>query len=392
MKRIIYPTCMILIFLMSNSCKKEAQLIPFFSLDLFETNIINNINFGENSPIGWAYVIGSQGQLERQGAFGEARLPIDGGLAFTIDKKINIASITKYLTAIAAMQLIYANNLNINSPIDPWLPSSWTRGPGVNTLTFADLLRHRSGLQSTNTDFDNTLSYEALRNCIETGVVQPKERNYLNVNFALFRVLIPSLWNAEPNHPTINIHPRPFGGYNIESDFATAVGYLTYLDQHIFSRCGLSGVSTAPEPRNVSTLYYNVSDRQNNRRGLHYQDWSHIAGGGGYFMTARELGAVLAYFEHTELLLPNNIKEIMKSFRIGFNLASNLETRGNYYNHDGSIINSGQGVQGVITIFPNGIQCVVLMNTQGVTFNDPNGQNNLLRNAVYDAYNNAWVE
>ncbi len=124
MKRLIHPTCILLILLMSNSCKKEVQLIPFFSPDLFETNLINNVNFGSDSPIGWAYVIGSQGQLERQGAFGEARLPIDGQLAFSIDKKINIASITKYLTAIAAMQLIYANNLNINSPIDPWLPSS----------------------------------------------------------------------------------------------------------------------------------------------------------------------------------------------------------------------------------------------------------------------------
>jgi len=393
MQRLCLLALVIFVLVASNSFDnpKDVKVAPYFDIALFEKNIIENVNFGGDSPIGWAYVIGSQGKLARSGAFGFARLPVDGELGFNTDKKINIASITKFLTAIAAMQLIYANNLTLNSPIEPWLPASWVRGPGVNSLTFGDLLNHRSGLESVNSNFDSTLSYQALKNCIRRGVVRPKERAYLNVNFGLFRVLIPSLWNANPNHATINILAKP-GDIDIESDEITQFAYLLYMNQHVFMRCGLSDINATPEAKNVSTLYYNISDLQNNRNGLYYEDWTHIVGGGGYFMTARELGAVLAYYQHTESLLPNNIKEIMKNARIGFNLQSSLETRGNYYNHDGSIILNGQGVLGGVTIFPNGIECVVIMNSQGVTFNDPLDGSNLLRNAVYHAYNNAWVE
>jgi D-alanyl-D-alanine carboxypeptidase len=383
MKNLKNFTFLTLILLLAYSCEKDelTSNVPTFDIDLFETNLRNNINWGNNSPIGWAYTISSNGNLAKSAAFGLARLPADNNsMNFTVNKKINVASITKFYTAIAAMQLIYANNLTINSNIEPWLPDSWTRGPGVNSLTFRDLLTHTSGLQSVNTDFNNTLSYEGLQACIETGVVNPKTRNYLNVNFALFRVLIPSLWSALPDPPTINI----------ENDNNTQFMYLLYMQQNIFDPLDLPLVGCTPEAREISTLYYNVGDAQNGSNGAYYFSWNPISGGGGYFLTAMEMAKVNAYFEHTEVLLPNNLKEIMKSNRIGFGVAHNLETRGNYYSHAGSISNtSNQGVQGLIAIFPNGVDCIVIMNTQGVTFNDPQG-NNSLRAAIYKAYNDAW--
>lgn len=374
---------LLLSLLLGNSCNKDKinSNIPTFDIDLFETNLRDNINWGNNSPIGWAYTISTNGNLKKSAAFGLARLPADNGpMNFTVNKEINVASITKFYTAIAAMQLIYANNLTINSNIEPWLPASWTRGPGVNALSFRDLLTHTSGLQSTNDNFNTTLSYAGLQACIQTGVVNPKTQNYLNVNFALFRVLIPSLWSALPNPPSIDI----------ENDNNTQFMYLLYMQQNIFDRLDLPLVGCTPEAREVSTLYYNIGDAQSGANGVFYDTWNAICGGGGYFMTAMEMAKVNAYFDHTEVLLPNNLKQIMKDNRIGFSLSSNLETRGAYYSHGGSIANAAnQGIQGIVAFFPNGIDCVVIMNSQGVTFNDPQG-NNALRGAVYKAYNDAW--
>ncbi len=367
------------------SCQKPDQIKaptgPTFNIDLFEQNLINAVNWNNDSPIAWAYTINKNGILQRSDEFGDARNAADGQKDFTLNTEINVASITKFYTACAAMKLIYANGLTIDSKIEPYLPNSWNRGPGVDELTFADLLTHTSGLNSINSNFDSTLTYSGLRACINTGVINPKTRSYLNVNFALFRVLIPSLWDELGTNP---------GTINIESDPSTQITYLLYMQQNVFGPAGLSFVNCSSEPRTDATMYYNVNDG-NGTGGAYYGSWSDMAGGGGYFMTPLEMAAVNAYYEHSENILPNNLKQIMKDNRIGFSRVSSLETRGNYYSHGGSISNTaGQGVLGQIAMFPiNGIDCVVIMNTQGVTFNDDTG-NNSLRNAIYQAYNEAW--
>ena len=356
------------------------QNLPQFNMDLFEQNINDYVNFNNDEPIAWAYVISKDGLLARWGSFGDARTSIDNQVDFTLNKEINIASISKFYTAIAAMQLIDANNLTIESEIEPWLPQSWQRGPGVDELTFKDLLKHESGLNSINTKFDSTLGYTGLQSCIAEGVVNSQERTYLNVNFALFRVLIPSLWQ--------NLQGAP-QGINIESDASTQISYLWYLQQEVFGPIGLSYVNCSPEDRSTATLYYNVNDDQNNVNGTYYGSWSNKCGGGGYFMTALEMAAVNAYFNNTEVLLSDDLKDVMKEHRLGMDQASGMEDHGKYYGKGGSISNTaGQGIRGHIAMFPiNKVDITIIMNTQGVSLD---ANNNSLSGMVYRAYNNAW--
>lgn len=384
MKNLLFSVLAVILIAASSSCKKDKfSNGPTFNIDKFEQNIIDYVNWNNDTPIAWSYAINQNGQLKRSNAFGDARTTIDTKLDFTLNKEINVASITKFYTAIAALQLIEANGLTIDSTISHWLPASWPKGNGVNFLTFKDLLKHQSGLNSVNTNFDSTLTYSGLKSCIGDGVVVPKSRNYLNVNFALFRVLIPSLWKALPGSPVIDI----------ENDANTQFMYLLYLQQNIFDKCGLSLVGCVPESRSTATLYYNVNDITNNRNGSYYDTWNNKCGGGGYFMSTIEMAAVNAYFEHTETLLTNDMKQIMKDERIGLDLSSGatFEKHGKYYGKNGSISNgSSQGILGQIASFPiNGVECVVIMNTQGVTVNDPSG-NNALSFMIYQAYNDAW--
>jgi len=381
MKNVIKLTAILFVSILFTNCNDDLPLAapgPQFNMDLFEQNINDYVNFGTLDPIGWGYTIGLNGNLVRSGAFGDARNNADGQIDFTINKEINVASVSKFYTAIGVMQLLEANNLTINDNIIDWLPDSWVKGPGVANLTFGDLLTHSSGLQSTNNNFSVTLGYEGLKTCIQTGVVNPKTRNYLNVNFALFRVLIPSLWDALPGSPAINI----------ESDANTQFMYLLYMQNNIFDLLDLPLVGCFPEARETCTLYYNASDGDN-VNGAYYGDWNPICGGGGYFMTLLEMAKTQAYFEHTEILLSNESKAIMKANRIGMDLASNAEEHGSYYGKGGSISNGGanQGVLTQIEMFPvNGVDIVVVMNTQGATF-----QNNVgIKQMIYDAYNNAW--
>lgn len=381
MKNLIPFVLLVITITLFSSCEEELGLInpgPTFNMDKFEQNLINAVNAGGDSPVAWAYTISQNGTLARSKAFGNARISIDGQMGFTLNKEINIASISKFYTAIAAMQLLDVNGLTIDSKIISWLPASWVKGPGVNNLTFKDLLKHQSGLQSINSNFDSTLSYSGLQSCIQTGVVNAKTRNYLNVNFALFRVLIPSLWSALPGSPAINI----------ENDANTQFMYLLYMQENIFDRLDLPLVGCMPEDRQSSTLYYNVNDPAGNNAGAYYGEWNSKSGGGGYFMTPLEMAKVNAYFEHTEVLISKELRDIMKEHRIGMDSqVASIEEYGKYYGKNGSISNgAGQGVLGQIAIFPyNGVDCVVIMNTQGVTL-----QNNTIGLMIYNAYNDAW--
>ncbi len=356
---------------------------PVFNLDLFEQNVINYVNAGGNTPVGWSYTISVNGQLNRSNAYGQARTSVDGALDFSLNKEINVASISKFYTAIAVMQLLEANNLTIEDKIAEWLPSSWPQGPGVSELRFKDLLTHRSGLESTNTNFNTTLGYQGLAVCIRTGAINSKNYRYRNVNFALFRVLIPSLWSAVDTTNAIDI----------ENDINTQFMYLLYMQENIFDKLSLPLVGCVPEDSNIATLYYNVNAPSNTTTGEFYGSWNHIAGGGGYFMTPIEMAKVIAFFEHTEVLVTEDQRDVMKLHRIGMDRANPTnEIHGNYYGKNGSIGTSddptiSKGVLTQMVMFPiNGVDCTVVMNCQGVILNN----NANLKQMIYEAYNDAW--
>ncbi|MDY8136792.1 serine hydrolase domain-containing protein [Aquimarina sp. 2201CG5-10] len=388
-QKTIYFTTLILALLFLGSCETNDDIDqiqtngPVFNIDLFEQNIIDYINAGNDSPIGWAYTISTNGNLARSNAYGQARTSVDGAMDFSLNKEINVASVTKFYTAIAVMQLLEANNLTIEDKIEDWLPASWSKGPGVSDLSFKDLLKHESGLESTNNNFDVTLGYEGLKDCIATGVINSQSRNYLNVNFALYRVLIPSLWSAVDNSNAVDI----------ENDANTQFMYLLYMQENIFDRLALPLVGCVPEDRQSSTLYYNVNNSQNGNNGAYYGSWNNKSGGGGYFMSTLEMAKVIAYYEHTEVLVSEEQRDIMKLHRLGMDVAdSGDEIHGNYYGKAGSIGTSSnpevsQGVRTQMVMFPiNGVDCVITMNTQGVTFDSTTS----LRQMIYNAYNNAW--
>src|SRR6185369_17330493 len=81
-----------------------------------------------------------------------------------------------------------SHNRSLDDKIAPFLPPDWTKGPNVSTITFRELLTHRAGFRSTaNTD------YAGLKGQIATGVTSANKATamYNNLNFALFRVLLP---------------------------------------------------------------------------------------------------------------------------------------------------------------------------------------------------------
>lgn len=363
-----------------SACKKETTgdkkyLGPEFNLDKFDQNLRESIL--PSGAIGWAYVITQNGLFVKGGGFGKSRNNADGNQTFTINRKINLASVSKWLTAMAVMQLLEEKGLDHNDPINPYLPPSWNRGPGVTTITFGQLLGHTSGLSSYNTAFSRTLTYSGLRRMIDTGVIRPKTYDYLNANFALCRILIPSLWKGMPGAPPI-----------VLLDSATTeAAYIQYMQEKVFEPVGLTGVDCEDQSRLNATLYYATSDLDANS-GLYYGSWTSWAGGGGFYMTTMELARVLAYYRHTEVIISKESRKVMEDNRYGFEGKDDArEIHGTYLPKGGSIINGGQGVVTQIVCFPNNVEVAVVFNSQGMTFA---GGETSIRRALYDAFNKSW--
>jgi hypothetical protein len=130
-------------------------------------------------------------------------------LAMGPDVMVNVASVGKMFTTIAVLKSLARHHLSIDSPIWPFLPPDWVKGPGIDTITFRELLTHRAGFR-----LDSTRVFEtdnAAREQIKQGIQQIDKHvaDYNNINFTIFRDMRPS-WRGsatrgQPRAPP----PRP---------------------------------------------------------------------------------------------------------------------------------------------------------------------------------------
>ncbi len=102
-----------------------------------------------------------------EGAFGERRL--GQGVPMTFDTVTYLASMTKPITATAAMQLVEQGKLELDAPISRWVPRCrrssrcWTAGttrasrclrPPTREVTLRHLMTHTSGFAYNLWDAD----------------------------------------------------------------------------------------------------------------------------------------------------------------------------------------------------------------------------------------------
>ncbi len=347
---------------------------PVFNMDKFEQNLKASLN---GTTVGYVYAINLNGQLNRSGDSGFARTTIDGQIMQSASKRMNIASITKTITAVAVLQLLERRGLTIDSLIAPWLPPDWVLGPGVNSLTFKSLLTHRTGFNTANTNFNSTLSFTALRDSVQTGCINPQTHLYMNMNYALFRVIIPALWKGLPGAPGIG---------EINASSATFF-YRLYVQQEIFNKIGVMNADCVSPSAEQPTLFYTNAA---STPGVDYGDWSMICGGGGYYLSAIDLANFLANIRYNSNILSPANGDIMRNNYIGWSENGTLiGAHGEYFNHGGSINSSDPtgtnlgNMRGLIVQFPNNVDLALMVNSEIQP--DQN-----IRTIVFNAYENAW--
>jgi len=340
---------------------------PTFDIDQFEQNIQNAL---DGNATGYAYSITRNGQLYTEGAGGWAVVG-DGaqpGIEQSPSRRMTIASISKTITAVAALRIMEEHDVSLEEPFVNYLPGNWDIHASLNDVTIKDLLQHRSGIESGGSNF------EGLKDIAETGVNMADKGNYkyYNANYAMFRIILPYIMvpeqvaNVENNESSL--------------DALTALHFIDYIRWQMFDPIGIVDAKLMPDD-NSPTLFYNFDDTSN---PWLTDDYSYSAGPFGWYLSTNELANFWVHTLYDDSFLSSSQRELMMDHLLG--LKETNGDHGAYPGHGGDWYSGGsdgRGMTGAIMSFPNEVEVSLLINCRA---GNHSSKYSLLKNAFDDAW------
>ena len=359
-KRVLAGAGISLLLATSGGAQPQIDLpnvwIKAFSMDRFEQNIVSRFH---GKTTGYAYAVYQNGVLRKSGGSGSAVVqstfpPIEPqARAMTADTRGDLFSASKTLTAAATMRAIEilqarGEAVSISSPIEPYLPRNWERGPGVHAITFRHVLRHEAGLSGVAAGQD---LYDHVRQSIENGAdfawFGDGKDNYCGCNFALLRVLVAHM-----------IHGHPFlPGWTRPDDW-TGHAFVDFVREQLLLPAGVDAAGaewSGPQPY---IRYYNFNNMNYSTR----YEWAfprHRWVGPGFFvLSVKEFAKVLDRLRAGQGVSPGSW-QLMRDHSLGLWPGPGS---GNL-NHNGGP-GDGRGGSGWM-MFPNGVTAVAFHNSSG---------------------------
>jgi CubicO group peptidase (beta-lactamase class C family) len=276
-----------------------------------------------------------------------AKVPLDGALGWTADVPMHIASVSKLITAMALTKLLHNRNISPDTRILPWLPKYWHKGPGVDQLTFRQLLTHTSRLVVL--DVPGPSDFEFMKDQIAIGTVgQP---GYRNINYGLCRILIstidaPFLFDLLP------------GATDAYWDLTTIRYYARYVSENIF------------EPVGVKSTFLHTADhalaypQPAKPPGWSSDDLSTMSGCAAWHLSVDDLLRIMAGFRRLDLIVDPARAQTMLDNQFGLDVKRDTDlgriyAKGGFWSRD-----NGQIVEQTSAFFlPKGMELAILANS-----------------------------
>lgn len=266
----------------------------------------------DGSVVGYSFFVGLYPKFE---ANGEARTSANSAKQYSTDfttkTKITVASVSKIVTAIAAVRILDKHGVSLDAKIGSYLPSDWNTRDSILSkyvydITFAQLLGQRSGIK----DYGNVPNdYATLKKFYSQAVsdsattaCDPRDSNgnyvsvalgqgftpnntawcYSNFNFAIIRILLPKV-----------------AGFAEDSDQSTrpqtlADQYVALVQQNVFDLVGQKGVECKPPSQAPGILNYAFAyNYLGNTKGFDWGDNTLICGAAGWYLSVEDIARVL---------------------------------------------------------------------------------------------------
>ena len=247
--------------------------------------------------VGYSFFLG-RGTTTRSEGVGFARTVANPPVVnFTPDTRFQLASVSKVITALAAIKVLQQHpTINLNSAIASSFPSGWTLDPNVTAkITFRQLLSQTSGIKNYGdyamTDANLQAFYgqpvpspNAPTGCanylvsislaaVPNAIVTDKSPCYSNLNFAIFRVLLPMI-----------------EGYTGNIAATRADKFVTLVQNNVFKPVDVANADCKPLDQNTHAFSYVFPGGM---PGVDWGDARLICGGAGFTLSATELGKMM---------------------------------------------------------------------------------------------------
>jgi CubicO group peptidase (beta-lactamase class C family) len=230
------------------------------------------------------------------------------------DVAVNTASVGKMFTTIAVLQILSRLGLSVDTPIMRYLPPDWLKGPGVDAITFRDLLTHSAGFR---VDSDAVFTDDqAARKQIVIGV-RPQDRahaDYNNINFTIFRDLLPAMMGVADPGPAARTR-------------AADALFVDYMQRHVFEPAGVDDARCAPVS-GAALAYPPVQDTGRDVHGQAVPAGPSACAAGGWFVTPAGLLRILTALVDTDALLSKAQRQLMNDDCLGWECATDGRTTG----------------------------------------------------------------
>lgn len=284
-----------------------------------------------------------------------AKTPQDGGVGWTPQRQMHVASVSKLITAIAMTRLLNEKNLSYDAKIIDYLPSYWAKGLNIDKISFRNLMTHTSGLSGAT-------DYVSMKANVAAGVSTNSigHYSYQNMNFGLCRILI-AVMNGNISKSAIFSFPPPLPDLNDTLwDGISISAYDQYVQSKVFAPAGVT-TATLDHPVDSALAYkFPITTSGWNSGGL-----GSVSGGAGWHLSIDQLLDVMGAFRRQGTIMSPSEAQTMLDDGFGIDVIANTPT-GKLYNKNGlwhDAQTNGRTEQSLAYFLPEGMELAVLSNS-----------------------------
>lgn len=371
--------------------------VPQFDIDLFVEKVGEQLNDPAQPVSGYQFVVSRNGNLYHSEAGGVSVHENDpnGPIDMTVNTRMNVASVSKFIGAMALMKAMEDNNISLEFNIVNYLPDTWRslvnqahRDVDSDAyLTFRKLMRMETAINfpGSNPPSGDMLTEAQMLQGLRNTPAMNRVGTYQNANFTLIRVLIGEIV------------------YNLDetsTNYATECTdkYFEYLKENIFDPLEIYPPMSAQQINDyydvtVYSLAYQWPFNANfqNATTGGGPGWAHTSspyrngGSGGLVLSAMDIAKVMAFFRHdnNETIISQTQRDKILESELGLTESSNGD-HGLYPSKGGTRGPDNccsRAIRSRIIFLPGGVEAVVLSNSNITT----------LGSMLRTAYDDSWV-
>ena len=312
----------------------------------------------KDNVAGYVFQVRQNGNVIHNGMWQWAQTTADASRGWTVDTRMHVASVSKFLTSVAMLKVLDAKGISYDTPVAGYLHSYWSKGTNVDDITFRHLFKHQSGFNFNGYESD----YSTMKSKVAAGVAGVGMYAYENMNFGLMRILIPII-NGDVSSRARFMRDAEM---NDKAWDATTLHYFqAYMQENVFSPAGVSNVQFKPVSGIPHALAYRADDSGD---GWNSGDISAHAGGAAFHLSVNELLNVLNHVRRKNTIIPASKAQYMLDNLFGLDQEFSTPA-GKIYNKNGMWRTSCltdtncKTEQTVAYFLPNNMEVAVFVNS-----------------------------